>query len=361
MKPLADRWFGQEDRVRAILDDVRSDRDWTRHLLFSETRGWEQLPMLDTCPRRFRVPGEATARDLRGIKLRGLDLSGADGLANACLDHAVLHDVALASASLVGTSLVRAQAKGRCSFSEARMYHADLRGADFRSANFEGADLTGADMRGADFRDAILVDTALRNVVCNSEHWAGFAVPHAFSPWTRFGGEYQSPTRLDPRSGALVTRSVAGGYHKWLMVMNHPVLGRLWYVLTNCGHSAGRLLFWVIIVWVLFGTAFAALSPGTSTTMAGKCQVILMQPVWRSETKELLESYSCALYLSAIVLTSLGLAETKPALDDWRIRSLVALESVLGYVFLALFVGLLLQNAGYYLGPRFSAPGPRRQ
>lgn len=61
VEELRRRWTGQERRLEAIARDLRSGRDWTRHL-----RG---LPLIEEVP---PLPGEAYGRDLRGADLQRL-------------------------------------------------------------------------------------------------------------------------------------------------------------------------------------------------------------------------------------------------------------------------------------------------
>src|SRR4051812_34471576 len=92
------RWFGQQDRIRAISHALTNGEDWTQHLLVSPSLP-TPLPNLESC-RRDVLPGEAARRDLRGILLQDLDLTGSTGLADCDLDSATLDNVQLYDASL---------------------------------------------------------------------------------------------------------------------------------------------------------------------------------------------------------------------------------------------------------------------
>jgi len=50
-------------------------------------------------------------------------------------------------------------------------------------------------------------------------------------------------------------------------------------------------------------------------------------------------------YFSTVCLTTLGFGDVTPALSDWKAEIYVATEALAGYVLLAVFVSLLVQNA----------------
>src|SRR5207249_792924 len=101
---LRSRWHGEEDRIAAIVADLKNQRDWTRHLLASDDGKRRQIPGLDECGRRAWKT-EAAPRDLRGITMMDIDLAGVEGLSDTVLDYATFRNVRLDGVSLNGSSL----------------------------------------------------------------------------------------------------------------------------------------------------------------------------------------------------------------------------------------------------------------
>lgn len=332
-------------RVAAILADLHAGRDWTIHLLASPRDGSPQLKLLETCPGRHRHQGDAAPRDLRGLVLSDQDLHDVEGLADTCLDGCVLRNVDLTGASLAGTSLVRGCLDDGCSLRSAKLQMADLREACLRGVSLERADLTRADLRGADLRETILVQTHLKDAKYRIEQWWSFLpIPRRLAP-TRFGGEDQDIHRLRCPSDSKLLGVIAEDNAQWRLMQSSRVLAYLWYAMANCGRSPGRLLLWAVCVWVAFGIAYAGYPlPGWldgSWLGRGLCS---MAPEMSWDGQPTPGSWLAPYYFSMVVMTTLGFGDIHPLASDCVGQFLVCCQSIIGYLFLSMFVALLVSR-----------------
>jgi hypothetical protein len=360
---LRKRWEGQDERIQAIIADARSDRDWTRNLMPSKARKWRQLPGLDTCPPRFKLLQHAAPRDLRGITLSGVDLADVTGFADTCLDLSILKGVSLDSASLTGASLRCAEVRDDCVLDRVKLQFADLRCADLRGASLEGADLTKADIRGTDLRDACLIGTELADIVFDEEPWWGFLAPRVVRRWTRLGGKFQSPSDFASPISLPLAHFIGGENIRWLSQERNSAIGRVRYLATDYGRSPGRLLFWVLAIWLLFGIAYAGypLPPLLQGTWLGSALCWLSPRIhWQVERPPGFDFRP--FYASAMTMTSLEFPNIAWALGDWKAQVYASVQSAAAYVLLAMLVSVLMQDMTYDLaaaGPALGAHRPR--
>jgi uncharacterized protein YjbI with pentapeptide repeats len=196
---LRDRWKGQQERIRKIIDSAREKeyQDWTAHL--------DDLPSVHEIPSVFN---EKCGRDLRGADLSSINLANVDfrltDLCAADLSNAELGDANFSGANLTkatfyksksagalfmgaditGTNFINADLKGaildyvtlredeeeavlskadleKALVRDATLVNADLREANFRSANLERTTMRGAVLQGTILRDANLADSDL--------------------------------------------------------------------------------------------------------------------------------------------------------------------------------------------------------
>jgi hypothetical protein len=212
-----------------------------------------------------------------------------------------------------------------------------LTNALIEGANFQGADLWGANLQG---------------VVYDEERWWDFLCPERSRKGPSFGGDYQSPNYLNLRSGLHVIQYIAGENRRWSFGRKHPLLGWVWYMLANFGRSPTRLLFWVGVVWFLFAAIYAssALLNCVETSCLGDylcCLDWLLPRIqWGNQAypRHLVEP----LYFSIVTLVGLGSEDIVP--KSLIAQVYVALQGVLGYLMLAIFISVLLQDSGQTSG-----------
>lgn len=340
---LRARWTGEGRRIESIVADLRAGADWTQNLLASTKSGWKALPFLASTPKE-KLAGESAPRDLRGIRLTNLELQKISGLADASLDLAVFEDVAFTECSFVGSSLDKLKAVGmslieRSDFTGAHIVASDLRGISLAGSNFTDADLSGTNLEDTDLRGCLL-----KRIIIRKEHALGFV---GRSRVTKFGGEYQNTHLLHEDSDNEARRFVASETGRLVLCKAHPGLAALWYYLANYGRSPARLLFWVLVVWGLFGILYARYPvPRSLEGTVVEHVLVGCAPMLRDSRGQpaRFETWFAPFYFSAATLTTLGYGDFTPALDDWCAQVYVSIEAFMGYVFLGVFVSLLLQN-----------------
>lgn len=339
---LRARWRNEEQRIDAIVDDLRHSRDWTRHLRESESPRWGVLPHVDEC-RRQGPPIGAAPRDLRGIPLRDVDLPDVEGLADTVLDHASFHNVRLDRASLTGSSLCEATFDDQTSLKGAKIRfssldHAVLKGASLRDAELRNTSLIGCDLRdadlrhtqfidaklvGCDFRDADLRGTLFRRVKIKEEGFLPFP-----RNWTRFGGHWQTGADLDENTSGRLREHIARSSEIHELRQKRPMFSRVKYLFSNHGRSAMRFGFWTLGgTWLVFALLYTSLPV---TFKVGDNVVGL--------------SLGDAMYFSAVTITTLGYGDISPAITDGLARFLVGAEAVAGVVVLGVFIDRLVRE-----------------
>jgi Ion channel/Pentapeptide repeats (8 copies) len=342
---LRDRWVGQEDRMAAIVADLKStgpSGDWTRHLLKQPDGRLDPLPFIDECARPC-YPGDAARRDLRGITLRNIDLCRTTALADTTLDYAILENVQLREASLTGSSFVGAHFTGTTSMYGVTACLASFKNASCRAVSLKDSNLTGANLIGCDVRDADLRGALLRRAQVSVEGTFGRFV--GGRP-TRFGGAYQTMRNLHSGTEHWLRKYIATSSEIADLHRQHPILAAIWYWLANYGRSAGRLACWTGATWLLFALLY--FSPPLprwlqGTSIGGALEKAAPRFVVGGHPKRL--SGPGAAYLSTITMTTLGYGDIVPAADDAFCQFLVAAQAVSGVIFIGAFVSVLIQNA----------------
>lgn len=339
---LRKRWEGQEDRVAAIVADIRKKKDWTRNLLPQPGR-WEALPHVHSC-RRQQLNVEAAPRDLRGITLRGVDLSGRDGLSDAELDFARLSSVNLKRCSLRGSSLFSAQICEQSNLDRANLEFASCRRARFCDASLRDADFSTSDLRGVWFVHCDLAGTAFRDVTFR---WS-FA-GEILLPWrrTRIISDEQSTRDWSARSDWEFKRFARADLARHSLEQAHPVLAVLDLLLTDYGRSPARLGLWAVLVWLLFAVLFAGVPFPVSSDAYG------LQSIFReleprffdlSTQSERGLTFAEGAFFSALALCGFSHSNIVPSHGSTVAQVLVVGEILAGYVLLAVFISLTIQN-----------------
>lgn len=336
---LVTRWDGQEKRIRAILADIEANRDWTHRLLASEEDGWDRpLPHVETC-NRPRLHNEACPRDLRGLIFSGANLSHSERLADTCLDGCRFDKVLLNGASLIGASLRGVRFRDDCVLDGVRLDQADISYGIFRGVSMMGANLSETRIDGADFEDADLRGVLLRPRPYKEEGVLGFLTLKAIHPWPRFGGTYQAVTDLDHRSDIRSTAYVADENTR-RSLSHSPCTRWMFYLFLNYGRSPARLFVWLVVVWLAFGVLYAGYPmPSCISDLPFIAPVLCVptaQMVWPGGQEQW--SWFAPYYLSAVTLTTLGFGDVTPEPYDWLAQMYVCVETILGFLFLSLFV-----------------------
>lgn len=245
---LVERWRGQEERLNAIVADLKAGRDWTRQLLRQEGR-WEALPEVSSCVSKTSTKTAAPA-DLRGARLVGEALASTDGLANAALDYAVVDGCDLSSASLVGASLTAADVCGGSNLAGCRLENANLRLATVRDCDLSGAGLRWVDIRGAILSNVRVRDTDLRDLKIGRAAWHRWAS-------TAFSVTRDSEMNVE-QAPARVRRLIRSQQRYRDVRQNSRLLAAVLRALTGCGGAPHRLVLWVGGCAVAFAFWYAA-------------------------------------------------------------------------------------------------------
>jgi len=348
---LRTRWEGEDARVSAIVADLRAGRDWTKNLLAAGQGEWNDLPMLDTCPRKFRIPWDSAPRDLRGLKLSGIDLARSYRLANACMDLCEFQGVNLRGASLKGSSLYAAEFKSDCILESVSLHFTDMRYCTLSGVSLQKAILTHTDIRGADFEDSVLLDACLSDANFSKERTFGFVIPWRMRKrlrwprWTRFGGRLQLVDQLKTPTDSPILDYICGENIRWSILRTSPLLGRIWYIISDCGRSPSRLLFWVIAIILFFGFIYAGYSlPGClQGTLIGDILVAFSPRIEWGQSSQPYHPFD-PFYYSIITLTTFGCGNISARLGDWKAEAYIAAEVLLGYVLLSMLISVFLQH-----------------
>lgn len=342
---LRARWIGEEERIAAIKADLREDGDWTRHLLGSLDDFRKPLAHLDSCKRKLET--QHAPRDLRGITVVSEDLSETMGLADADLDYAIFDSVQLHKASLRGSCLVGAMFCGSTSLNGAILERAALNGAGCCDISLNGADLRHTDLSGCDFRGADLRNARFLGAKIKEEGMFGFVSVRR--GWTKFGGELQTFENILPENSLRLRKHIASSSRIEVLKEERPIYAWLFWLFANYGRSAARFgLFAFVGCWLFFSIAYASFPVPVclrGTPLAGWLESIRHAHFAssREPSTPTALSFSDAMYLSAVTITTLG-CDIIPAAGDGFARLLVATEAITGVVILGAFINMLVQN-----------------
>jgi hypothetical protein len=127
------------------------------------------------------------------------------------------------------------------------------------------------------------------------------------------------------------------------MQSRHPILAGFMRLLCNHGYSPARVLLWAVLVWAAFGVLYAAypLPKWLSQTEIGAVLCAARAAVdWDGETKP--RNGFEPFYFSAVTMVTLGYGEIHPA--NLAAQVYAMLQTLLGYILLALLVASLLQR-----------------
>lgn len=331
-RTLRRRWVNQEDRIEAIIDDVRSGADWTRHLRASPGR-WNELKHLSSCPRQ-QLESNAAPRDLRGIRLAGVDLAVAPGLSDTALDFAQFHNVSMTGLTLSNARLQFAEIGPDSELARCRMSFCDLRCAQLCESSLDGACVSDSDLRGATFSDVTLANTTFSNIRFSIESVGG----RWFGPGpTTFRSSSLAAIRIADDSDLRFCDHLDDELSITRLERSRPIVARMWHMLANYGRSPLRVLAWAVGIWAFFGWLYAGLpSPVGAPSFRPR---LIRTSTCATEVKGF-----APYYFSAVTLTTLGYGDIAPAPGSTLTQILICLEALLGVFLWGALVSVFLQN-----------------
>lgn len=315
-RKLMERWEGQEQRIKKIIESARRREDWTVHL--------EGLPFVEEI--EVNKP-ERSGGDLRGIDLRGLNLSGVR-LVGATMNEAMLNGAKLKGADLSGACLdeaifneadLRQTQLGMTSLIDAALIETDLRGAnlmwskllraklirtDLRGAWLTRADLTEAEVRDSDLRNAKLLSTNFNNTFVHNLRFNSAMSCRGIRVATCYGSPRFKRFAQDQDYLEELRESRIGKWIYW------P-----WLILANCGRSIWQWAIWSTILMLSFAFVYFF--------HLGECFKVLHLQEW---------SFRTALYYSVVTFTTLGFGDVVPT--DYPAPYWIMAEVIIGYIML---------------------------
>ena len=285
--------------------------------------------------------------DLANVNFGGVDLSQADlrgadvpnaSIVDATLVGADLRDTNFKEADFNGSRLERAQLVGAL-LHDASLVETDLKGADFWQADLAGADLEAANLeqanfnksslRGANLSRANLYECDLRYADlrgANLDHAGVIGVKYER---TSMRGRYQGVRGIESTYGDAIFRrdAVDQDYIDTLAFRwrRSPLILVFWlWSIIDYGRSLSRILWLSAAIIVAFGTVFL-LNP-QAISMAGNT-----------------DPFFTPYYASFITFVSLGLPASVTAQTAFG-QLLLSLETISGFLLLAVFLSVLLRN-----------------
>ncbi len=255
----------------------------------------------------------------RGPRFKDADLQHAN-LSQAYCYLSDFSGANLAAARLAGATLERANLSSN-----------DLSGIDFIGANLSNANLRGSDLSGADLVDANLEHANLQAANLSDADVAGASLRSANLADAQVDGiEYDRATlfrgiRVSSCYGSSRFRRFAQDQdYIEEFKESHLYSYYIWLVLTDCGRSMLRAVWWSIGLVIAFGIIFyllgaAAFNIGPKETLG-----------WNLFT---------SLYYSVVTFTTLGYGDITPHTP--LAAAVVMIEVVVGYFMLGILISIL--------------------
>lgn len=293
--------------------------------------------------------------DFAGAECDGAQMVGS-GLAEATLDDASLEGANLTRAFLGGATLRRANVS-EATFTEARLSSATLTDVFAERGVFHQADLSGVDLRGAYLYSAVLSDVRINESTTFGERCVYDAASPYYPPTvetdssvrdfeaSNLGKAMAVYRRLDELHDANAMTERARDYHirkEEAERRSHLQEGKFGQFgvatanryLTRHGESLTQLLV---------ASAILIIGSGILYPLVGGVQdgdvLYSISSVTQLLSAEGIEALARGLYFSTITFTTIGYANVAPSGPYARI--LVGIESLLGAMFVALFVFIL--------------------
>ncbi|MHC4333929.1 MAG: pentapeptide repeat-containing protein [Planctomycetota bacterium] len=244
------------------------------------------------------------------ILLEGADLEGAY-LQGASLWRARLGGAHLVVANLKGAQLVEADLQG------AKLAGVNLQGAELVEANLADAELVGANLEGARLWNADLCGACFTNATCDG---GTLIWKCTVDRRTNFEGVPLESVRVDAGTKQLLEHNVRRmNWQDWYKQHRRLAwLVRPFWWISDYGRSTGRIILSFFVLAILFAIVYR-LWPGLIA-------VGQLKGFWH------------ALYVSVAAMTTLGFGNVAANPDSWLGQSLLMLQVILGYAFLAALV-----------------------
>jgi len=350
---LKNRWTNQESRIEAIIRDIKNNNDWTKRLLENKDLGWGELPLLDTCPNRFKLPNESASRDLRGISLRNVNFSGNRDLNNICFDLSVFDDLIFDDSALNGSSFRYVKFGHQCSLQRIEATNSDFRYADLSRVSLKNANFVDSKLHCANLEDSDLEQTTFKNIEFNEFQnerliWSviGLFKGQASSS-TIIGGRKQNSNNLSDSTDPNIKEYCDYCNHLIQFQNSSPKLSKFMRLFAVYGYSIHRIFFWTFLLWITFGSIYSAfpLVENFENTWFGKI-LTACAPEFNGSYLNLTEDFFTPFYISITNMTTLGDGRWYPT-NFWA-QLYVGLQAILGYFLLAFSVSVFVIRS--YLG-----------
>lgn len=308
----------------------------------AQEAGKSRLDLLD----RSTAPGCR----LDGARLQAANLDETD-----CLAGTVLVDADGTDATMEGTDL------GDADLRNATLTDASLRDADLGGANLEDADLRDADLNGANLVDARLHEVDLGRSYIGGETAFGDRVVYDREV-SDAAGDTEREAAFDAatwtyrtlqfrcRDNALIDRTMEyfirekdlRRRYAWLNGdYFHAVRAEGSRLLTGYGYSIHGILAVSVLVIFLFALVYPVVG-GVQESVGDTTQLYVFGWPTATSIGDLATTLGKSLYLSLYAFTTLGIGDVSPGSLAGQL--LVAVEALVGYVLLALFISVLARR-----------------
>lgn len=342
---LRARWNSETERVQAIIDKIKKNEDWTRLLVDDDSHEYGPLSLVDDGSLNRRLESDAAPRDLRGLALEDVTFNRVEVLADAHLDFCSLRNVKFVQCPLNNTSFRYSKLNSvyfndsylnSVNFAHSRIDHIDFQGSeldlvDFRATGITGCSLIDCTLTGIQFQDELSYGVVYQ--MCGLHKRTKIrGINHDLSLIKVIETDFRRFLRQEKR------------IHE--MHVSKPLLSWIVYYLCDYGRSFTRLGAWIIFTWLFFGFLYAGYPVSFPFDRIPFCKAILtsVSPLidWGHKGNACggpLDFFT-PYYYSLITMKTVGYGDISP--KNLSAEIICGLQSILGYIFLGMFVSMLI-------------------